>query len=165
MLENPILTGLIVGFAAAYITLIILWLVPARLSYDPIEIDRDRKINILTDNKTPKKAVRKVEKKGFLLLWQYLSETQKKEFIYKNYFTCVGQKTKYKYAVFLHGCPGNIFRPICDETAAVFCIVARFAGLDMPTGDLLLAQKLLIEHDEDVFLATARRTHKVHFTW
>lgn len=85
------------------------------------------------------------------LLWGNLDTEQRVEFLNGNTFTVVAPRSKTRYVVAWEY-SGNVYAP---EKGQRFCIVPAEYSLPLP--DLLLAQKLLIEADEQRFLRTANK--------
>lgn len=87
------------------------------------------------------------------LLWEHLTDDQKAEYVERGFFHARGKETGDSYLI-----NGGI-RRIRD--AADFCLhvtgVGRRSDGDdtIPFEDQLLALKILIERDEDLFLRTA----------
>lgn len=89
------------------------------------------------------------EERAYALLLRLLSREQREMYERKRYFQAIGHKTRHLYRV-KHDRQINVQ----DVTAGHrLCYVCP----DVPLYDQLAAQKLLIEGDEDHFLAVARR--------
>jgi hypothetical protein len=81
-------------------------------------------------------------------LWDSLDDRQRLSFSVNSTFMVTGNETKRRYRISY-----NTVERI-DNPAAQFCLV--FKGGDLiPFEDWLLAKKILIECDEDLFLRTA----------
>lgn len=90
------------------------------------------------------------EKRAKVLLLDSLNEEQKEYWVKKNYFMAQGHVTGMWYKI-KPGREGNIE----DGKGAGYCITAK--GF-LPMSDIVLSQKLLIEGDENTFLAIARKS-------
>lgn len=97
------------------------------------------------------------EMRAKVLLLDSLSEEQKEHWIEKSYFMAQGNISGMWYKI-KPGREGNIE----DGKGAGYCITAR--GF-LPMSDIVLSQKLLIEGDEDAFLAIARKSERARPTF
>ena len=92
------------------------------------------------------------EKRAKVLLLDSLNEEQKEYWLKKNYLMAQGNVTRMWYKI-KPGREGNIE----DGKGHGYCITAQ--GF-LPMSDIVLSQKLLIEGDENTFLATARKSQR-----
>ena len=90
------------------------------------------------------------EKRAKVLLLDSLNEEQKEYWLKKDYFMAQGNVSGMWYKI-KPGREGNIE----DGKGHGYCITA---GDFLPMSDIVLSQKLLIEGDENTFLATARKS-------
>jgi hypothetical protein len=83
------------------------------------------------------------------LLWEHLTEDQRAEYVEMGRFTVTGNETGDRYLI--RG--GAIYRA---HDRNDFCLhVVTCEEDQMPFEDQILAQKIIIERDEDLFLRTA----------
>lgn len=97
------------------------------------------------------------EMRAKVLLLDSLTEEQKEHWIEKSYFMAQGNVSGMWYKI-KPGREGNIE----DGKGAGYCITAR--GF-LPMSDIVLSQKLLIEGDEGMFLAIARKSERARPTF
>ena len=90
-------------------------------------------------------------KKAEALLKANLNKAQRKQFKKDKYFTVYGGKTKRRYHI-REGTISNITE--CDENGILKRRLCAHP-LDVPVHDTMLAQKLMLEHDEETFLRVA----------
>lgn len=100
------------------------------------------------DRAEPEPPTPLVEEKAKDILWSYLNELQRKDLFCANFFIVNGSVTGLIYRI-VPGMQGNIYR----EDGARYCVT----NPSLPSWDLLLAQKLMLEDDEGKFLTLARR--------
>jgi hypothetical protein len=88
-------------------------------------------------------------------LYRHLSRWQRKSLRENGYFMVKGNHTGDKYRVYFDG-DDSVFR-VRDDCH--FCLsVMDENEYEVPEGDRVLARKLLIQGDEETFLAVANRT-------
>lgn len=90
------------------------------------------------------------EKRAKYLLFQSLTDEQKRSWTTKYYFLVQGNVSRRWYKI-KPGRQGNI----SDGRGADYCITTQDY---LPMSDIVLSQKLIIEGDENTFLAVARKT-------
>ncbi len=90
------------------------------------------------------------EKRAKYLLFQSLTDEQKKSWTTKDYFLVEGNVSRRWYKI-KPGRQGNI----SDGRGHDYCITAQDF---LPMSDIVLSQKLIIEGDENTFLAIARKS-------
>lgn len=100
------------------------------------------------DAPAPEPPTPLVEEKAKDILWSCLNKLQRKDLFCVNHFIVTGCTTGMTYRI-VPGMQGNIYR----EDGARYCVT----NSSLPSWDLLLAQKLMLEDDERKFLALARR--------
>lgn len=88
------------------------------------------------------------------LLLAHLSSAQRDSFEALGWFVVQGGKSKERYRIRTNGYAGNVERLKGDKAVYRYC--AHCEGV--PLHDHHLAQKLLLQYDEDRFLATANRS-------
>jgi hypothetical protein len=100
----------------------------------------------------PPRATPEVETRSRELLLSKLTPEQRDTFDKNNWFVVVGGKTKTLYRVEGHTLVANI--------VVLVAAVHRLCGhcnRSLPMADQLLAQKLMLEYDEEEFLKIANR--------
>jgi hypothetical protein len=90
--------------------------------------------------------------KAKALLLTFLDENQRKTFLENGWFVIEGGKSKSKYRINTHSFTANVQR---EHDNIRFC---AHCGSDLPLYDHIIAQKLMLENDEDAFLAIANRS-------
>lgn len=88
------------------------------------------------------------------LLMSALNARQKADMIKHNYFYVIGGTSGHKYRI-NHGRVGNVKLMVNDRVAQSWC---AHPGINCPTEDTMLAQKVMLEHMEDKFKQTANIT-------
>jgi hypothetical protein len=106
-------------------------------------------------------------RRALALLEEHLNEEQQEEFKRTNCFFVTGQKTGTLY--FFSGDDGYVYRDIKSEKGtwyrSIMCINPDREFQPLPIWDALLAKKLLIEVDEEQFLAVANTSRKTSNTF
>jgi hypothetical protein len=94
------------------------------------------------------------EERGRALLERWLSPTQLEQYRQHRYFEVIGCDSGRRYRV-RHGRQMNVHE-LDDRgrTAAVWCLLPQGR---LPTGDVMLAQKIALENEEQIALAIARK--------
>ena len=100
------------------------------------------------DAPAPEPPTAEIEAKAKGILWSYLNRRQREDLFCVNYFIVTGSMTGMVYRI-VPGMQGNIYR----DDGARYCVT----NPTLPSWDLLLAQKLMLEDDEGKFLTLARR--------
>jgi hypothetical protein len=96
---------------------------------------------------------REPERRSLKLMREWLSPAQREQFDTRGYFDVVGSHTGRRYRIWL-GTATNINElDGMGRTAARWCFVP---GECLPVGDVMLAQKIALENDEQSALAVAR---------
>ncbi len=110
------------------------------------EIRARREAKVLADE---------ADKKALALLLAHLTDEQAKQYQTKQYFELITRDGKRRYRL-QHKWAGNV-RLVNDKGVEIsqFCI---HPGVEIPIADSLLAQKLMLEHDEEQFLKIANHT-------
>jgi hypothetical protein len=86
------------------------------------------------------------KERAVLLFWRHLTPEQRREFTKKEWFTAKS-KRRYEYRI----SPYRVGR-VEGSFVRLFCLVLREYA---PLEDQMLAKKIIIERDEDLFLNTA----------
>jgi len=93
------------------------------------------------------------EMRAVHLLWSHLNTVQRGDFSRNGWFYAVGSHYKRRYKVGW-GDMQNVWGPTLDGShEKMWCL--QVVGDEVPTGDAVLTQKILIESDEQRFLSTA----------
>lgn len=127
-------------------------IVPASISPEE-RVHREAQAKAFLEERDRKEAERKAaEIKAEKLLHSCLTEEQKDELIKKNYFHLYVGNKKYRIE---RGTTGNIklLYENSDNPKHQYCIHPT----GVPVGDVMLAQKLLLETNEEEFLRVANR--------
>lgn len=97
------------------------------------------------------------DKKAEAILLAHLSPSQQHQYRHHRYFELITKNGRYRL---YHGWAGNVKKLRDSDHAEVdqYCIHPSIA---VPYADNLLAQKLMLELDEDRFLKTANRTRLI----
>jgi hypothetical protein len=85
------------------------------------------------------------------LLLSHLNEEQRSHYTEHNWFIVIGSRSRRRYRIAIHHLVANVLRLDDGERLCAHC------NDNLPISDHLLAQKLMIENDEDAFLAIANR--------
>lgn len=97
--------------------------------------------------------------KAINVLLQYLNRQQREDFIKHGKFYAKGNETKNRYLITWQ----EVNNVILEDK--IYCAVSR---RKIPTADLILIQKILIENDESEYLRRARKTTTIlgaiHYT-
>lgn len=101
------------------------------------------------DDPEPQHLSRESQARAKALLWSYLSNQQRDQLFLLNYFVVKGSRSGKVYRI-ANAFQGNIIR----EDGHTYCLVPEEP---MPQWDQLLAQKLMIETQEQRFLKLAAR--------
>ncbi len=91
------------------------------------------------------------------LLMSYLSDEQRRTFEEHGWFVVVGGRSGRRYRISGASYAGNVLLLCADNDT----VEARFCGHcapNIPLGDQLLAQKVMLEVDEPAYIALANRT-------
>lgn len=96
------------------------------------------------------------EKKSLALLREWLTPEQQEDFLTKGHFHCVGSKTKARYRI-TSGRTYNVYRLNGDGTDnCKMCFIPALPdGTMAAIGDVMLAQKIMLENDEEKALNIA----------
>jgi hypothetical protein len=99
---------------------------------------------------------REPERRSLKLMREWLSASQREQFDKRGYFDVVGSHTGRRYRI-RTGTATNIYEldPI-GHAVARWCFVP---GEPLPAGDVMLAQKIALENDEQAALTVARSFH------
>jgi len=108
-------------------------------------------------NKKAKRALRKSNGRAKALLHKYLTREQRWELRATKAFTVVGQDGRSYHVT--EGSAGNVFLLENGEHTYRFCVVPNYKLTTLPTYDLMLAQKVLLENNLRLFLSTAVTTN------
>lgn len=92
--------------------------------------------------------------RALALLRSHLTPAQRQTFATNKWFVVEGGRSKAKYRIRSHACAGNI--EILDGERVTHRLCGH-CDSSIPLGDQLLAQKLMLELDEDEFLKLANR--------
>ena len=96
---------------------------------------------------------REPERRSLKLMREWLSRAQREQFDTRGYFDVVGSHTGRRYRIRL-GTATNINElDAMGHTVTRWCFVP---GECLPAGDVMLAQKIALENDEQSALAVAR---------
>ena len=96
---------------------------------------------------------REPERRSLKLMRRWLSATQLAQFELRGYFDVIGSSTGRRYRIRV-GTSTNITElDSLDGSVARWCFVPRES---LPAGDVMLAQKIGLENDEESALAVAR---------
>lgn len=114
----------------------------------PPEQWQDLQPELGEDRAEPEPPTPEIEAKAKDILWSYLNKGQRKDLFCLNFFRVTGCMTGLVYRI-VPGMQGNIYR----DDGARYCVT----NPSLPSWDLLLAQKLMLEDDEGKFLTLARR--------
>jgi len=85
------------------------------------------------------------------LLLSHLTEEQRATFIENKWFVVIGGRSRMRYRIETGHLVANVRR--LDDNARL----CAHCDLSIPMDDHLIAQKLMLEYDEDAFLAIANR--------
>lgn len=89
------------------------------------------------------------------LLLEHLTPAQRKTFEEKAWFVVEGGRSKKRYRIEARGVAGNV--SLLDKRGSVVATYCGHADHSIPDYDQYLAQKLMLEANEDAYLALANR--------
>lgn len=93
------------------------------------------------------------ERRSLKLMRRWLSAAQKQQFDARGYFDVIGGNSGRRYRI-RTGCMTNIYElDTVEHTVARWCFVPCE---NLPLGDVMLAQKIALENDEQSALSVAR---------
>lgn len=132
--------------------------VPAALTAEQLaenaRIAREREAEYLQRAAEQAKIAQEANRRAAELLQSHLSVEQRTEFEREKTFTVIGKNGQRRYRI-RKGWAGNIDE--LDKDGKRVAILCGHAIESVPEGDNMLAQKLMLEHDEDQFLKIANR--------
>ena len=97
--------------------------------------------------------VHEPERRGVTLMREWLSSAQREQYDTRGYFDVVGSHTGRRYRI-RHGTASNIYElNEFDHPVTGWCFMPRDG---LPPGDVMLAQKIALENDEQSALAVAK---------
>jgi hypothetical protein len=99
---------------------------------------------------------REPERRSLKLMRRWLSVAQREQFDTRGYFDVVGSQTGRRYRIKLGASTNIIELDSSGHPVARLCFVPSES---LPAGDVMLAQKIALENDEQLALAVARTFH------
>ena len=115
-------------------------------------IDEQRRI----EREAEQTRLRAAEARANELLCEHLTPAQKKTYTDNGWFVIEGGKTKTKYRINSGHLVGNV-DVLDNQNRKTHRLCAHVRQGSVPFGDQLLAQKIMLEHDEDAFIRVANR--------
>jgi hypothetical protein len=97
--------------------------------------------------------VHEPERRGLTLMREWLSPAQREQYDTRGHFDVVGSHTGRRYRI-RHGTAANVYElDEFDHPLTGWCFMPRDG---LPAGDVMLAQKIALESDEQSALAVAK---------
>lgn len=133
----------------------VIWMVPYG-NYVGLSIDQSERERQIAASLTAREKREKIDRVARDLLLENLSASQRARFENERVFEVVGGSRKHRYLI---DHTGGVTR--IDEQGSIesYCIHPSYAHR-IPTPDLILAKKLMLECDEETFLRTANATRR-----
>jgi hypothetical protein len=120
-----------------------------------VEVYKDRAIKQQQAREAAARREKEKKDKAITLLKDTLTRKQKRDLERHNYFYVRGGKTKNLYRI-KHGRAGNV--QLLDHNKKVKEVLCAHPHIYCPHEDTMLAQKIMIEHMEELFRQTANIT-------
>ena len=96
---------------------------------------------------------REPERRSLKLLRRWLSATQREQFDARGYFDVIGSRTGRRYRIRVGTSTNIVELDSFGRSTAGWCFAPAES---LPTGDVMLAQKIALENDEESALKVAR---------
>ena len=116
--------------------------------------DEERELRMELERRRAALTAAEVRSRGLLL--SHLTPEQWRTFEVNNWFVVEGGRSRVKYRIRGGNYAGNVYALGADGETAISRYCAHLAG-NIPLHDHLLAQKIMIEVDEDSFHVIANR--------
>ena len=96
---------------------------------------------------------REPERRSLKLMQRWLSDAQREQFDTRGYFDVIGSHTRRRYRIRAGTSTNIVELDGVGRSIAGWCFVPAES---LPTGDVMLAQKIALENDEESALKVAR---------
>lgn len=112
---------------------------------------------------TRNSIMQEAHERSIELLKEWLTPAQRKQFGQHNYFDVIGSETKTRYRIRGGNGPYNVAELKKGHPVVCLCFVPLVDYRTLALGDTLLAQKIMLEHDEPEALRIANRTTSLSY--